>query len=269
MPHPTKRVNIRRFQQMKESRKPISMVTAYDYNQAMLVDMGGIDSILVGDSLGNVVLGYESTIPVSMDDMLRATSAVARGAKNALIIADMPFGSYHSDIPTAVRNATRFMQESGCQAVKLEGGYTAQDKIRAIVDAGIPVMGHVGFTPQSVYAFGGYRVQGRGDASERVINDARAVQDAGAFSIVLELMPAILAQQITEELAIPTIGIGAGPYCDGQVQVLHDMLGLDPTFRPKHAGRYGDLAGVITDAVRDYVRDVNNRDFPTIEQSHV
>ena len=184
---------------------------------------------------------------MTMDDMVRATAAVSRGAKRAFIIGDMPFGSYQSDIPTAIKNATRLMKEGGAQSVKLEGGVTVEDTIRSIVDAGIPVQGHVGFTPQSIHAFGGYRVQGRGDNAERVIEDALAVERAGAFSVVLELMPADLSKEITERLSIPTIGIGAGPHCDGQVQVLHDMLGLDPTFRPRHAGHYGDFAGEINE----------------------
>ncbi len=258
-----RRFNVRQFGEMKARRERIPMVTAYDANQAMLADMAGIPAILVGDSLGNVSLGYESTVPVTVEDMLRAVAAVARGAQNAFVIADMPFGSYQSDIPTAIRNAARFMKEANAHSVKIEGGVLVEDTIRALVDAGMPVMGHVGFTPQSIHAFGGYRVQGRGtENAERVIQDALAVERAGAYSIVLELMPADLAKSITEQLTIPTIGIGAGPHCDGQVQVLHDMLGLDPTFRPRHAGRYADLASVIIDALRSYVSDVSERKFP-------
>ena len=268
MSAPRRRVTVRRFQQMKARGELIPMVTAYDYNHAMLVDQAGVTAILVGDSLGNVVLGYESTVPVTMDDMVRATAAVSRGAKRAFIIGDMPFGSYQSDIPTAIKNATRLMKEGGAQSVKLEGGVTVEETIRSIVDAGIPVQGHVGFTPQSIHAFGGYRVQGRGEHAERVIEDALAVQRAGAFSVVLELMPADLSKEITERLTIPTIGIGAGPHCDGQVQVFHDMLGLDPTFRPRHAGHYGDFAGEITNAVKRYVEDVGEGKFPADEEAH-
>lgn len=244
------------------------MVTAYDYTQAKLVDNAGIPAILVGDSLGNVMLGHESTIPVSMDDMCRATASVSRGARRALIIADMPFMTYQSDLPTAMRNAARLMQEGNAQSVKLEGGVSVQPTIRALTDAGIPVMGHVGFTPQSLHSFGGYRVQGRGDAAERVIADALAVESAGAFAIVLELMPSRLARRITESLSIPTIGIGAGPDCDGQVQVFHDLLGMDPDFRPRHAGDYGNLAEVITSSVSRYIADVKSKDFPTQDHSH-
>ncbi len=262
------RITVRRFQQMKTQGGFIPMVTAYDYNQAMLADASGVTAILVGDSLGNVVLGYESTVPVTMDDMVRSTAAVSRGAKRAFIIGDMPFGSYQSDIPTAIRNATRLMKEGGAQSVKLEGGISVQSVIRAIVDAGMPVMGHVGFTPQSIHSFGGYRLQGRGENAQRVIDDALAVQEAGAFSVVLELMPSDLAKEITERLSIPTIGIGAGPHCDGQVQVFHDMLGLDPTFRPRHAGHYGDFADEITNAIRRYVTDVGDGKFPADAESH-
>jgi 3-methyl-2-oxobutanoate hydroxymethyltransferase len=253
---------------MKARGAFIPMVTAYDYNQAMLVDEAGVTAILVGDSLGNVVLGYESTVPVTMDDMVRATAAVSRGAKHAFIIGDMPFGSYQSDIPTAIRNAIRLMKEGGAQAVKLEGGVSVEKTIRALVEAGMPVMGHVGFTPQSIHSFGGYRVQGRGENAQRVVEDALAVERAGAFSVVLELMPSELSKEITEQLSIPTIGIGAGPHCDGQVQVLHDMLGLDPTFRPRHAGHYGDFAGEITNAVMRYVEDVCEGKFPGDAEAH-
>ena len=268
MSAPRQRITVRRFQLMKNRGEFIPMVTAYDYNQAMLADSAGVTAILVGDSLGNVVLGYDSTVPVTMDDMVRATAAVSRGAKTAFIIGDMPFGSYQSDIPTAIKNATRLMKEAGAQSVKLEGGVSVHQTIRALVDAGMPVMGHVGFTPQSIHSFGGYRVQGRGDNAQRVIDDALAVQDAGAFSVVLELMPSDLAMQITEALDIPTIGIGAGPHCDGQVQVFHDMLGLDPTFRPRHAGHYGDFAGEISNAIRRYIEDVGHGKFPADSASH-
>ena len=262
------RLTVRYFRDAKARGELIPMVTAYDYNQGLLVDAAGMPAILVGDSLGNVVLGYDSTVPVTVEDMVRATAAVTRGAKRAFVVADMPFGSYQSDVPTAVKNAVRLMKEGGAQSVKLEGGIAVEETIRAMVTAGIPVMGHVGFTPQSIHSFGGYRVQGRGANAERVIEDALAVERAGAFSVVLELMPTDLSKQITEKLSIPTIGIGAGPHCDGQIQVLHDMLGLDPTFRPRHAGHYGDLAGVIVDAVKRYVDDVGQGDFPGDAESH-
>ena len=268
MTEPPRRLTVRYFQTAKSRGELIPMVTAYDYNQALLTDAAGMPAILVGDSLGNVVLGYDSTVPVTVDDMVRATAAVTRGAKRAFVVADMPFGSYQSDIPTAVRNAVRLMKEGGAQSVKLEGGIAVEETIRAMVSAGIPVMGHVGFTPQSIHSFGGYRVQGRGANAQRVIEDAFAVERAGAYSIVLELMPSELSKEITEQLSIPTIGIGAGPHCDGQIQVFHDMLGLDPTFRPRHAGHYGDLAGVIVDAVKQYVDDVGEGKFPGDAESH-
>ena len=268
MPTPRKRLTVRYFGDAKSKGNPIPMVTAYDYNQALLADAAGIPAILVGDSLGNVILGYDSTVPVTVEDMTRATAAVTRGAKSAFVVADMPFGSYQSDIPTAVSNAVRLVKEGGAQSVKLEGGVSVENTIAAIVTAGIPVMGHVGFTPQSIHSFGGYRVQGRGENAQAVIEDALAVQRAGAYAIVLELMPSELAREITEKLAIPTIGIGAGPHCDGQIQVLHDMLGLDPTFRPRHAGHYGDLANVITDAIAKYIDDVDQKRFPGDRESH-
>ena len=262
------RLTVRYFGDAKARGELIPMVTAYDYNHGLLVDSAGIPAILVGDSLGNVVLGYDSTVPVTVEDMVRATAAVTRGAKKAFVVADMPFGSYQSDVPTAIKNAARLMKEGGAQSVKLEGGVSVEGAIRALVEAGIPVMGHVGFTPQSIHSFGGYRVQGRGENAERVIEDALAVERAGAYSIVLELMPSELSKEITGRLGIPTIGIGAGPHCDGQIQVLHDMLGLDPTFRPRHAGHYGDFAGEITAAVRRYVEDVGEGKFPGDRESH-
>ncbi len=262
------RLTVRYFGDAKARGELIPMVTAYDYNHGLLVDSAGIPAILVGDSLGNVVLGYDSTVPVTVEDMVRATAAVTRGAKKAFVVADMPFGSYQSDVPTAIKNAARLMKEGGAQSVKLEGGVSVEGTIRALVEAGIPVMGHVGFTPQSIHSFGGYRVQGRGENADRVIEDALAVERAGAYSIVLELMPSELSKEITGRLGIPTIGIGAGPHCDGQIQVLHDMLGLDPTFRPRHAGHYGDFAGEITAAVKRYVEDVGEGKFPGDRESH-
>ena len=259
------RVRVQRFQEMKARGEFIAMVTAYDYNQAMLVDDAGVAGILVGDSLGNVVLGYESTVAVSMDEMVSAIGAVSRGANRAFVIGDMPFGSYQSDVGTAISNGVRLMKEGGAHSVKLEGGVAVEGTIRGLVDAGIPVMGHVGFTPQSIHSLGGYRVQGQGSDADRVIADAEAVERAGAFSVVLELVPSELSKEITGRLSIPTIGIGAGPHCDGQIQVLHDMLGLDPSFRPSHAGRYGDFGSDMTDAVRRYIVDVSEGKFPGVE----
>ena len=244
------------------------MVTAYDYTAARIADAAGIPIILVGDSLGMVVLGYDSTIPVTMDDMVRHTRMVSRGSSNALIVADLPFMAYQVDSNEAMRNAGRLMQDGGAHTVKMEGGVAIADTVRRIVDAGVPVMGHIGLTPQSVNALGGYRVQGRTRATaRRLLDDAVALQDAGAYSVVLECVPSQLAKVITERLSIPTIGIGAGPDCDGQVQVFHDMLGLFPDFLPKHARRYATLSDDIAGAFRRYAEDVRSGDFPAESES--
>jgi len=262
------RVNISQIKEMKRKGQRIPMLTAYDYPTAKLVDEAGVPIILVGDSLGQVVLGYDSSVNVTMEDMLHHTRAVVRGAQHALIVGDMPFMSYQSDIPTAIRNAGRFLQEAGAQAVKLEGGETVAATVRRIVECGIPVMGHIGLTPQSVNQLGGYRVQGRTpEAAAQLIRDAQALQDAGAFSIVLECVPAPLSRIITQRLSIPTIGIGAGAHCDGQVQVLHDMMGLFTDYVPKHAKRYAFLADVFKEAVVRYVREVQEEAFPTEKES--
>ena len=244
------------------------MVTAYDYTAARIADAAGIPIVLVGDSLGMVVLGYDSTIPVTMDDMVRHTRMVSRGASDALIVADLPFMAYQVDGNEAMRNAGRLMQEGGAHTVKMEGGVAIADTVRRIVDAGAPVMGHIGLTPQSVNALGGYRVQGRTRATaRRLLDDAVALQDAGAYSVVLECVPSPLAKVITERLTIPTIGIGAGPDCDGQVQVFHDMLGLFSDFLPKHARRYATLADDIAGAFRQYADDVRAGAFPDESES--
>ncbi len=260
--------NIRKLAQMKRDGEKIPMVTAYDYTAARIADNAGIPIILVGDSLGMVVLGYDSTIPVTMDDMVRHTRMVSRGASNALIVADLPFMAYQVDATEALRNAGRLMQEGGAHTVKLEGGVAVADTVRRIVDAGIPVMGHIGLTPQSVNALGGYRVQGRTRATaRRLLDDAMALQGVGAYSVVLECVPSPLAKAITERLSIPTIGIGAGPGCDGQVQVFHDMLGLFADFQPKHARRYATLSDDIGVAFRRYVEDVRSGAFPSESES--
>lgn len=258
------RLTITQIQDMARRGERIAMITAYDYPSAKLVDAAGVPIILVGDSLGNVVLGYEGTIPVTMDEMIHHTAAVVRGSSHALVVGDMPFMSYQALDSEAIRNAGRFLKEAGCQAVKLEGGRGVVPLIRKLVGYGIPVMAHIGLTPQSVNQLGGYRVQGRtSDAAKELIDDALAVERAGAFSIVLELVPTQVAAAITEHLDIPTIGIGAGPHCDGQVQVFHDLLGLDPTFHPKHARRYAELGETIQAAVRSYAEDVQGGAFPT------
>jgi 3-methyl-2-oxobutanoate hydroxymethyltransferase len=244
------------------------MLTAYDYSIAKLVDQAGIPLILVGDSLGMVVLGYDSTIPVTMDEMIHHTKAVVRGTKQAMVIGDMPFMTYQISTSDTLRNAARFMQEGGCQAVKLEGGITVAETVKRIVDCGIPVMGHIGLTPQSVNQLGGHRVQGKTpEAAERLLKDAQALEQAGAFAVVLELVPAPLSRLISQKLSIPTIGIGAGPDCDGQVQVVSDLLGLFSDFVPKHAKQYAKLAGSIQTALADYVAEIKDGKFPTEQNS--
>lgn len=262
------RITISQIKEMKRKGERIPMLTAYDYPTAKLVEESGVPMILVGDSLGQVVLGYPSTVQVTMEDMLHHTKAVVRGTQRALIVGDMPFMSYQPDISTALRNAGRFLQEAGAQAVKLEGGVTAAETVSRIVEWGIPVMGHIGLTPQSVNQLGGYKVQGRTpEAAARLIRDAQALQEAGAFAIVLESVPTPLSRLITERLSIPTIGIGAGLYCDGQVQVLHDMMGLFTDFIPKHAKRYAEMAQVFQEALGAYVREVREEEFPTEKES--
>jgi 3-methyl-2-oxobutanoate hydroxymethyltransferase len=247
----------------------ITCLTAYDYPTARLVDEAGVDVVLVGDSLGMVVLGYETTLPVTMEETLHHTRAVRRAVRHALLVADMPYGSYHEDTNTAVRNAVRLIKEAGAEAVKVEGGERRLELISRLTEAEIPVMGHLGLTPQSVNALGGYRVQGKSaSAAEQLIHDARALEVAGAFAIVLEAVPRELAAEITQTVGIPTIGIGAGPDCDGQILVLHDLLGL--TFRepPKFARQYANLNEIISRAVREYCNDVRTSKFPSDEESY-
>ncbi|MBI4201767.1 MAG: 3-methyl-2-oxobutanoate hydroxymethyltransferase [Chloroflexi bacterium] len=262
------RVSINDIRDMKRKGQRIAMVTAYDYPTAKLVDEAGIPMILVGDSLGQVVLGYESTVRVTMEDMLHHIKAVMRGAQHALVIADMPFMSYQADVATAIRNAGRMLQEGGAGAVKLEGGEHMAETVRRIVECGIPVQGHIGLTPQSVYQLGGYKVQGRTlKAAAKLIRDAQALEEAGAFSIVLESVPAPLSRLITQRLGVPTIGIGAGPHCDGQVQVLHDMMGMFTDFVPKHAKRYATLGDIFKAAMAQYIKEVQDGAFPTAKES--
>jgi len=263
------RVTIADIKEMKQKKEKIPMLTAYDYVTAKMIDEASVPLILVGDSLGMVMLGYESTIPVTMEEMIHHTKAVVRGAKKALIIGDMPFMTYHISISEALHNAARFIQEGGAQAVKLEGGEVVADTVRRLVGCGIPVMGHIGLTPQSIHQLGGFKVRGKGlEEARKLLNDARILEEAGAFAIVLECTPAPLSKLITQKLAIPTIGIGAGPDCDGQVQVISDLLGLYTEFVPKHAKQYARLAGEIKTAVSSYVGEVKSRDFPTAEQSY-
>lgn len=255
--------------EQKKTGDKITMLTAYDYSTAKLIDEAGINSILIGDSLGNVVLGYENTLSVTMEDMIHHTRAVARGAKNALIVADMPFMSYQTSVYDAVVNAGRLIKEGRAQAVKLEGGATVCEQIRAIVNASIPVVAHLGLTPQSVNAFGGFKVQGRTEeAARQIIDDAKAIEEAGAFAVVLEGIPAKLAQIITNELTIPTIGIGAGAGCDGQVLVYQDMLGMFSDFTPKFVKKYANVGEVMTQAFKEYIEEVKSGAFPKEEHSY-
>ena len=252
----------------KAEGKKITMLTAYDYPTAQIVDQAGIDMILVGDSLGNVVQGVSNTLPVTMDEMIYHTKMVARAAQTAMVVGDMPFLSYQTHKAEAIRNAGRFLKEANAEAVKLEGGSQVAETVRAIVDAGIPVMAHIGLTPQSVHMLGGFKVQGRDEAArEKILADARAVQDAGAFSVVLEAIPLSLARDIQKVLHIPTIGIGAGPDCDGQVLVIHDLLGLFERFTPKFVKKYANLREEALKAVREYRQDVEAGRFPSDEHT--
>ncbi len=263
-----KKITTHTFRQKKANGTPITMLTAYDYSTALALDKAGVDSILVGDSLGMVVLGYETTLPVTMDDMLHHCKAVARGAKAPLLIGDMPFMSYQVSAKQAVRNAGRFLQEAGMDAVKLEGGSERRKTIRKIVDAGIPVMGHLGLTPQSVHQLGGFRAQGKtANAAKTLRDEALRLQDTGCFGIVLESVPAKVAAHISQELEIPTIGIGAGNGCDGQVLVTHDMLGLFARFTPRFVKKYAKLHSDLEAAFHAYIDDVEKRDFPAEEHS--
>jgi 3-methyl-2-oxobutanoate hydroxymethyltransferase len=252
----------------KAEGKKITMLTAYDYPMAQIVDQAGIDIILVGDSLGMVVQGVSSTLPVTMDEMIYHTKMVSRASASAMVVGDMPFLSYQTHKAEAVRNAGRFLKEAGAEAVKLEGGTQMAEAMRAIVNAGIPVMAHIGLTPQYVHALGGFKVQGKDEAArEKILADARAVQDAGAFAVVLEAMPASLAKEIHEILHIPTIGIGAGVDCDGQVLVLHDLLGLFDRFTPKFVKKYANLKEEALKAVKAYKQEVESGSFPSQEHS--
>lgn len=255
------------FIEFKEKGTKVSMLTAYDYSTAKLLDEAGVDTILVGDSLGMVMLGYEDTLSVTMEDMLHHTRAVARGVKNAFVVGDMPFMSYHITVEEAVRNAGRFIKEAGADAVKLEGGEDVVDKIRAIVKAQIPVVGHLGLTPQSVNMFGGFKVQGKSEAqAKKLIEEAMLLQEAGCCAIVLECVPEKLAKIVSEKLTIPTIGIGAGKYCDGQVLVIQDMLGMYSDFVPKFVKKFADVGTAMKDAVAEYKKEVQDMTFP--EEKH-
>lgn len=257
------------FAAAKAKGEKLSMLTAYDYSTAKLEDESGINGILVGDSLGNVVLGYEDTVSVTMEDMIHHGAAVARGAKNALVVVDMPFMSYEVTVEEAVRNAGRLMKEGRAGAVKLEGGVRVAEQIRAIVKAGIPVMGHIGLTPQSINVFGGFKVQGKSEEAARaLLADAKAVEEAGAFAVVIEAVPAALAQMITDAVSIPTIGIGAGAGCDGQILVYQDMLGMFSDFTPKFVKCYANVGEVMREAFANYAAEVASGAFPTEEHTY-
>ncbi len=248
---------------------PVSMLTAYDFNTARTIDEAGVDMILVGDSLGNVMLGYENTLAVTVEDMIHHGKAVCRGAKSAFVVVDMPFMSYQTSVEDAVRNAGRIMKETNCQAVKLEGGVEYADRIRAIVQAGIPVVAHIGLTPQSVNAMGGYKVQGKSlEQAQKLLKDAKAVEKAGAFAITLECVPAALAKMITTQTKALTIGIGAGNGCDGQVLVYQDMLGFTNGFTPKFVKKYADLHSVMLEAFKQYKQECEDRSFPAAGQTY-
>lgn len=257
------------FKQSKQQGRKISMLTAYDYSTAKLMDEAGINAILVGDSLGNVVLGYEDTLSVTMEDMIHHGAAVARGAKNAMVVVDMPFMSYQASVYDAVVNAGRLMKEGRASAVKLEGGKEVCPQVKAVTEAGIPVMGHLGLTPQSINALGGHRVQGKTQqAAQKLLDDARALQEAGAFAVVLECVPEKLADKVTKELEIPTIGIGAGSGCDGQVLVYQDMLGMFSDFTPKFVKKFANVGQVMKEAFKSYIDEMQQGNFPSQEHCY-
>ncbi|MCL1677108.1 3-methyl-2-oxobutanoate hydroxymethyltransferase [Elizabethkingia meningoseptica] len=264
-----KRVTTESLRKMKFAKEKISMLTAYDYSIAKMVDAGGVDAVLVGDSASNVMAGHETTLPITLDQMIYHAQSVVRGVSRALVIVDLPFGTYQSDPQRALDSAVRIMKESGAHAIKLEGGFEIAESIKRIVNAGIPVIGHLGLTPQSIYQFGTYKVRAKEEAeAQKLISDAKLLEELGCFSVVLEKIPASLAKQVTESITIPTIGIGAGSDCDGQVLVFHDMVGMNKGFSPKFLRRYLDLFDEVAGAVGQYVKDVKSQDFPNQEESY-
>lgn len=264
-----KKITTHVLQEMKRSGEKIAMLTAYDYSLARLVDGAGIDVILVGDSASNVMAGNDTTVPITLEHMIYHAQCVVNAVDRALVVVDMPFGSYQGDSKLALKSAIRIMKESGGHAVKIEGGEEIVDSIKRILTAGIPVMGHLGLTPQSIYKFGTYSVRAEEeDEAEKLLKDAKALQDAGCFSIVFEKIPANLAKRVSESLDIPTIGIGAGSDCDGQVLVLHDMLGVTKDFSPRFLRRYADLGEIVDKSVKKYIEDVRNESFPSLEESY-
>lgn len=262
-----RKVTTHQLQEMKNRKEKISMLTAYDYSMAKILDTAGVDVLLVGDSASNVIAGHETTLPITLDQMIYHASSVIRAVSRALVVVDLPFGSYQGNSSEALRSAIRIMKESGAHSVKIEGGIEIRESILRILSAGVPVMGHLGLTPQSIYKFGTYTVRAREEAeAKKLIEDARLLEDCGCFAIVLEKIPADLAKTVAEELTIPVIGIGAGPFVDGQVLVTHDMLGITKEFKPRFLRRYAELDNIITNAVEDYIKDVKSVDFPGQEE---
>ena len=258
-----------RLKEMKDRGEKISMLTSYDYSMAKIVDKAGVDVILVGDSAANVMAGWETTLPITLDQMIYHASSVVRAVERALIVCDMPFGTYQSDSQAALDSAIRIMKETGADSVKMEGGEEILDSVKRILAAGIPVMGHLGLTPQSIHKFGTYSVRAKEEAeAEKLIRDAKLLEEAGCFAIVLEKIPAALAERVSKELSIPTIGIGAGGACDGQVLVVHDMLGINKGFSPRFLRRYADLHTIMTEAISHYVEDVKSCDFPNEKEQY-
>ncbi len=264
-----KKVTTETLRKMKFDKEKITMLTSYDFTTAKMVDAGGIDTILVGDSAANVMAGHETTLPITLDQMIYHTQCVIRGVDRALVVADLPFGTYQSNPEKALESAVRMMKEGGAHAIKIEGGQEIEDSIRKIVNAGIPVMGHLGLTPQSIYQFGTYKVRAKEEAeAEKLLKDAKLLEELGCFALVLEKIPSDLAKKVSESISIPTIGIGAGPHCDGQVLVYHDMVGMNKGFSPKFLRRYLDLYSEITGAVSQYVKDVKEANFPNENESY-
>lgn len=264
-----KKITTHQLQEMKSRGEKISMLTAYDYSMARILDSAGIDVLLVGDSASNVMAGYETTLPITLDQMIYHASSVVRAVSRALVVIDIPFGSYQGNSSEALRSAIRIMKESGAHAVKMEGGAEIKDSVNRILSAGVPVMGHLGLTPQSIFKFGTYTVRAREEAeAEKLVSDAKILEECGCFAIVLEKIPALLAKQVAEQVNIPIIGIGAGPHVDGQVLVTHDLLGITYEFKPRFIRRYADIFSVMSEAVSNYIKDVKTLDFPSQDESY-
>ncbi|MFC5412279.1 3-methyl-2-oxobutanoate hydroxymethyltransferase [Larkinella bovis] len=264
-----KRITTHVIQELKSKGEKISALTAYDYSLARLVDAAGVEVILVGDSASNVMAGHETTLPITLDQMIYHATSVVRAVKRALVVVDLPFGSYQGNSSEALRSAIRIMKESGAHSVKMEGGLEVRESIIRVLSAGVPVMGHLGLTPQSIYKFGTYAVRAKEETeAQKLLEDAKMLEEIGCYAVVLEKIPAALTKQVSESLTIPTIGIGAGPDADGQILVLHDLLGINKEFKPRFLRRYADLHGIITDAIGHYVDDVKDREFPTKEEAY-